>query len=429
MNKLAVIFYYRDANKYSLVALAGALESKPALQAIDLFFENKATSLLSKLCNVLNDYDIVVVAISVYSSQFKETKRIIQEIKNLARTNQRENTSLLILGGGPHATGDPKGTLDLGFDAIAIGEGEETFRELLLLLQQGSANFNSLEGLAYRDKGGLIQINPKRDYVDLDKYQPFHIKHHKFGPIEITRGCPFGCTYCQTPRIFGHNVRHRSLEHVLYCVEVMKLRHFRDIRFTTPNFFSWQACSPREVNINALTSMFTGIRQIMPKARLFIGSFPSEVRPENVTSDTIALVKEFGANDNLVIGAQTGSERMLKQIHRGHTVDEVYSAVDLTINAGFKAYVDIIFGLPGENTEDELQTIEMTEKLIKMGARIHAHTFMPLVQTPLSNEPPGKISPLYLKLLNKWVPSGSIYGQWQKQGRFEFFTENKIKSY
>lgn len=38
---------------------------------------------------------------------------------------------ILLIAGGPHPTGDPIGTLKIGFDIVVRGEGEETFLELL----------------------------------------------------------------------------------------------------------------------------------------------------------------------------------------------------------------------------------------------------------------------------------------------------------
>jgi len=164
--------------------------------------------------------------------------------------------------------------------------------------------------------------------------------------------------------------------------------------------------------------MSPNIRKIIdPNGRIFIGSFPSEVRPEHVTEETIELILKYGDNDNLIIGAQSGSQRILDLCHRGHTVEDVYRAVELTLKAGLKANVDFIFGLPGETEEDIRLTIKVMSDLVKMGARIHVHTFMPLPQTPFAKAPAGRINKSIQKIIRELTPKGIVYGDWREQER------------
>jgi len=146
-----------------------------------------------------------------------------------------------------------------------------------------------------------------------------------------------------------------------------------------------------------------------------MGSFPSEVRPEHVTKETVDLVLNYADNDNLVIGAQSGSERILDHICRGHGVDEVRQAVKLTIDSGLKANIDFIFGFPHEKEEDKIRTLNLAKELASIGARIHAHTFMPLPGTPFKNMPPGKIESETKREIERLISVGQLYGQWHIQ--------------
>ena len=67
--------------------------------------------------------------------------------------------------------------------------------------------------------------------MDLDSYPPFA---KILAPIEISRGCPWGCAYCQTPRLFGTCMRHRSIP----IIAEFARRH-KDIRFTSPNSLAY----------------------------------------------------------------------------------------------------------------------------------------------------------------------------------------------
>jgi radical SAM superfamily enzyme YgiQ (UPF0313 family) len=150
---------------------------------------------------------------------------------------------------------------------------------------------------------------------------------------------------------------------------------------------------------------------------LYFGSFPSEVRPEHVNPATVELVTRYANNDNLVIGAQSGSERMLKLCRRGHTVADVFSAVSATLAAGLIPQVDFIFGLPGETLDDMHCSIAMIQELAAMGALIHAHTFMPLPQTGYAKEPAGRIHGRLRVIIKELIRKGSLHGIWHKQER------------
>ena len=120
-------------------------------------------------------------------------------------------------------------------------------------------------------------------------------------------------------------------------------------------------------------------------------------------------------NRTLVIGGQSGSDRVLEATRRGHTVDDVIRAVELTVAAGFQPDVDFLLGLPGEEEHDRVLSMQLAEKLVKMGARIHSHAFMPLPGTPLRDATPATIEPETALAMARLESKGKAYGQWRKQ--------------
>ena len=254
---------------------------------------------------------------------------------------------------------------------------------------------------------------------DLDKYPPYSLKWGKFGPIEITRGCPFGCSYCQTSYLFGRRPRHRSVDNVLSHIALMKSEEMCDIRFVTPDAFAYGSPDGRKLDLAALEGLLKGARKILGKeGRIFFGGFPSEVRPDHVTRETLALARRYSDSRRLVIGAQSGSPRMLAAIRRQHTVEDILKAADLALRAGFGADVDFILGLPGETGTDAEMTLDAMDALVKLGARIHAHTFMPLPGTPFADREPARFSEKTLRRMRGLVARGHAFGQWEKQREF-----------
>ncbi|MBY8982717.1 MAG: radical SAM protein, partial [Candidatus Lokiarchaeota archaeon] len=127
------------------------------------------------------------------------------------------------------------------------------------------------------------------------------------------------------------------------------------------------------------------------------------------------LIKKYANNDNIVIGAQSGSQNILDKCNRGHTVEDIYQAVKVTIDMGFKANVDFIFGLPNETDKDREKTIYTMKKLIDMGAKLNAHTFIPLPQTPFYKAKFSKIDKKTNEFLQEYNFKGKVYGNWRKQ--------------
>jgi B12-binding domain/radical SAM domain protein len=322
---------------------------------------------------------------------------------------------IFCIAGGPHPSGDPKGTLRMGFDIVFTGESEESLIEFLRKFIN-NRDVRSIKGIAYIGDNDKYYHTGKRNPIDLDKYPPFPIKHNKFGAIEITRGCPYICYFCQTPFILGTFPRHRSIESICRYVNMMKERNLTDIRFITPNAFSYGSKDGKTLNLTKLEGLLSNIKEIIaPNGRIFFGSFPSEVRPEHVTSATLDLILNYASNDNIIIGAQSGSQKILDLCHRDHTIEDVYNAVELTLSKKLKANVDFIFGLPGENKEDIRLTINMMKDLSKKGARIHTHSFIPLPQTPFAKKKVGRINKDIEKAVAELIAKGFAFGEWKKQ--------------
>jgi radical SAM superfamily enzyme YgiQ (UPF0313 family) len=155
--------------------------------------------------------------------------------------------------------------------------------------------------------------------------------------------------------------------------------------------------------------------ELPPGGKIYFGTFPSEVRPEHVTPDALAVIARWCDNRSLVIGGQSGSERVLAKTHRGHDVASIERAVDVAIAAGFRPDVDFLLGLPEEDAADRAASVALAERLAARGARIHAHAFMPLPGTPLAATRPAAIEPDVAAAVARLESRGAAYGQWRAQ--------------
>lgn len=334
--------------------------------------------------------------IMIYSLVTRQAASVFREVQN-ATTNS------IFIAGGPHPSGDPEGTLRY-FDYVVIGEGEATLPELVKVLQEGG-NVSTVKGIAYKDTEGKIIYTPKREPIELDDYPCFD-PHLIKAPIEISRGCPWKCKYCQIPQMFGSKVRHRSIDSIVKCAQ-----HYKDLRFISSNSFAYgsDGIHPRFDKVEKLLEALYAIGN----KDIYFGTFPSEVRPEFVTDESLEMVNKYCTNDRISLGAQSGSERVLRDIHRGHTVREVEIAVERCFEHGITPTVDFILGFPDETQEEQEMSLELIQWICSKGGEVRAHYLEPLPGTPYAHVSPSKVSEKVNSELGKLALNGKITGSWE----------------
>jgi B12-binding domain/radical SAM domain protein len=295
----------------------------------------------------------------------------------------------ITIAGGPHATACPDEVATYA-DFVVVGEGEYTLPRLLGDLRDGGDG---------RIPGVVTDSfsEPADTGVLLDAYPAFS---EMKGYVEITRGCPHSCGYCQTPRIFGYCMRHRSIDEVARYAN----RHEQS-RFVSPNAFAYGSDGhhPRWEKVERL------LRRC--RHQVFFGTFPSEVRPEFVCSESLSLVTEYCANEKLHFGAQSGSDAVLAELRRGHTVADVSRAMDLCRDYGLTPVVDFIVGIPFETDEDQLSTLGCIREVSRHGI-VHVHRFIPLPGTPLAGTVARDLLPETEKVLGALALRGRLTGSW-----------------
>jgi len=414
-------FVVNRYNLNSVAVLTGALEADPRTRSLPLEFLWQDERLLAQLDDLSRQTDRLIVALSFATASLPNMTALIAAIRST-------HPAAFVVAGGPHPSARPAEVLHLGASAVVIGEGEETLPALLQRVQAGQSP-EGLPGVATSAPGGDGQIvrGPRPQPVDLNAYPPLGLAHHRFASIEITRGCPCACAFCQTSFLFGGRMRHRSVENAVIWVRRAMEQGFSYTRFITPNAFAYQSeDNGRTINLDAIDHLLREMAALVGKEQVYFGTFPSEVGPEMVTPEAVALVRRRCGNDNLIIGAQTGSDRLLQAMRRNHTVADVIRATAVIVAAGLTPIVDLIFGLPGEEPEDIAATRHLMENLVAMGAVLHTHTFMPLPGTPLENAPPGQVDPALHPLLDRLASQGHQIGQWRKQEKIALRTRQDM---
>ncbi len=410
---LAVVFRVRRANRYSFLALEAGLEAAGLRPVPPLILSREAGSapFFQQLEPLLEHHGRVLVAYSILSAQLGRLRAELERLEG-----HRERHRLVLVGGGPHVAGIPKASLALGFDAVCIAEGEIAFPRLVEFLRRDGTLDSFTSPGFYVSVNGKVRFTGKAPRAPLGELPCHPIASGRFGPIEISRGCPSRCRYCQTPVLKGHHMRHRPVELVVDAAKRMVASGRSDIRFITPNALAYGSVDGRTLCLERIDALLTGIRSVLPAhGRIFFGTFPSEVRPECVTPEALRLIRRHCNNTRMVLGAQSGSPAMLERMRRGHTPEHVSEACSLILAAGMQPVVDFMLGLPGETGDQMRETLAFMEFLAGQGARIHLHAFMPLPGTPWASHKPTAIPREIRRGVERLITGGKLFGQWKSQ--------------
>ncbi|HEX9933889.1 MAG TPA: radical SAM protein, partial [bacterium] len=225
--------------------------------------------------------------------------------------------------------------------------------------------------------------------------------------------CFHNCAFCQTR---GRKPLYRSPESIeRFLDELVKLGYVFRTGFICPSGFEYGCDRAGKWPVEALARLLASA-----KARgiryLEYGIFPSEVRPDTVSHETVNLVKKYCSNRKITLGAQSASDPVLKREKRGHSAGSIERAAALIREHGLRPQIDYILGFPDETEEDQVLTLQQMERLsVRYGAWNQVHYFLPLAGTPQFRQKSASISPKIVRLLEKWSRNGYA-SNWWKQG-------------
>lgn len=295
--------------------------------------------------------------------------------------------------GGAHASARSEDMLKY-FDAVCTGEGEESIKDIIEMAEQGR-----VEGI----------ITGKK-VLNLDDYRVFPRKMVSLGPIEIVRGCPSGCAYCQTPQLFRGRLRHRSIDFIVDEIKfALSRKGFADVRFIAPDASSYQF--NKGINLEAIESLLYNVRNtIGTNGKLFYGTFPSELDPAGVSKELVDILVKYCDNKQIVLGLQSASHDMQQIMHRRSGLLETENAIELFLDKNFEIVVDLIFGMPYETEETYEETYKFIEKW-KGKVTIHSHPFDPLPGSKWQYETPTEVPEKLVKAVRSLEGIGRVFGR------------------
>ncbi len=159
------------------------------------------------------------------------------------------NPDVKIVLGGNHASAFPERWIDRGADFVIVGEGEVAFRKLIEAMLSQCRKYDDVPNLVYRSNGHIkptgikapkIDLNlaplPRWDLVDLRPYALGLGTNGLTAAVEVSRGCPHRCDFCNINTFWHYRQDYKSVARV--CDELEQLRRLgvEEFIFTDDNF-------------------------------------------------------------------------------------------------------------------------------------------------------------------------------------------------
>jgi radical SAM superfamily enzyme YgiQ (UPF0313 family) len=277
-----------------------------------------------------------------------------------------------VVVGGADPTGRPESYLrhqNNGLrpvDVVVVGEGEQTLLELLPRLLGKVASPDRLlqiAGLAFLDADDqLVSTNsrqhctdldslpqPARNLIDIEAYRRAWHKKHGFFSLSIiaTRGCPFGCKWCQKS-VFGRSYRPRSAISVAEEMRTIKERYRPDQLRVVDDVMGidreWVRAWHNAVLAKDADTPFECLSRV-----------------DLIDEELVRLLREAGCI-RIALGAESGSQTVLDSMNKGTTVEQIRRAAELCRQYGIETYFYIMLGYPGEEWIDIRKTVELLKE-------------------------------------------------------------------
>ncbi len=297
----------------------------------------------------------------------------------------KERSKVPVVWGGLHPTLEPNTTIEHPLvDMLVVGESEVSIVELAQALE-GSLPLSKVGGLIYKTNGGIVS-NPEGELIpfseipplrlDLVDYTKYRQRAHGFKEervavfIETSRGCCNRCAYCTRSK--------RPNRWRAYTPEETLMR----FKYYKQNFGI-------DLFILADENFFVDLRRVekiidlLEKENLGIywdGSCRPEYISKRIDVNLLNRLEKVGFRST-IIGAESGSDRMLKFINKGCSSEDIILANRKLAKTKIRpGYVSIV-GFPTETVEDVQLTENMVQTLVEENPS--AATFIvKLIPTP-----------------------------------------------
>jgi len=282
--------------------------------------------------------DAEIYAVTSSSPQWPATLKLSERL-------EKEFPDRWKICGGSHISASPNDFYNSKFDAVVIGEGEIVLENIL----KNPSILNDhkmIHGEAIKNLDTILF--PARHLIDWSKYKRGIMAGEEMLSPAVSmitsRGCPNKCIFCGSHCVFGRRVRFRSVENVVAEIKhVINTLGYRGFNFHDDTF-----C----ISKSRILKMSEEFKKLDIIWRCL-------TRVDTVDDEVLLAMKNGGCKE-IIIGMESGSQKILDILRKGTTVEKNLEAMKI-IKKYVQLKVGIMVGSPGETWE----TIEETKDLLR----------------------------------------------------------------
>ncbi len=332
------------------------------VELFDTMFAHSPTEVTSQLERLQPKYFVI------YDDGFNYlTKMCLTNMREAAfiMSQLAKERGCIVIISSSDSTDHYEKYIEEGADYVLIGEGETTLLELINALEKKEFDVSAIPGLAFKQNGCFIKT-PKRavlkeldslpmpawDIINIKPYRQAWMNSTGYFSMNMgtTRGCPFKCNWCAKP-IYGNRYNSRSPQNVVDELKMLKEKFQFDHIWFCDDIFGLK---PGWVNEFA---------DLVEKEELKF-KFKIQARADLLLQENYIRDLARAGCDNIWMGAESGSQRVLDAMDKGTTVNQIRESTKLIRKYGMKPSFFIQFGYLGETKEDIRMTIDMINELL-----------------------------------------------------------------
>lgn len=289
-----------------------------------------------------------------------------------------------IVCGGEHATAVPELCLAdaPALRACALGEGEETVVELLDACL-GHRALADVAGIVFRAPDGpqrtaararirdIDQIpTPRWDLTPIENYLSggfsFGVDRGRTMALLATRGCPYQCTFCSSPRMWTTRYNTRAPALVVDEIE----EYVRRYRVDNIDFYDLTSVVNREWILEFC-------RVLSERQLRITWQLPSGTRSEALDEPVLRAMYESGCR-NVSYAPESGSARTLRAIKKKVKLERLEKSMRTAVRVGLNVKANILIGFPDEQPDDLRDTLRFILRMARLGVHdVSVWTFSP----------------------------------------------------
>lgn len=285
-----------------------------------------------------------MVAISSVTQNFNKAQNISKEIK-------MSDPLCKIIVGGVHISQLPE-SMDNSMDIGVIGEGEETFLQLVRHIRGGNSRLDDIDGLAFWREGKIFRTKERGVIAELDNIpHPSRtlLPDNENQLLLTSRGCPYRCAFCASSH-YWKNLRYFSADYVLEEVEII-IRNYPVLNLTIyDDLFIFNKERLEDIS-----------RKIVKAGFHKRVNFWCNARADYIDEDSLRYLKDMNVK-GISIGLESGSDRVIKMIKSGKaSLESNIRAIELCKENNIFVHGSFMLGSPNETEGDMLKTYDFVK--------------------------------------------------------------------